>query len=179
MAQPLRVALACALSLSAGACGGLGLSDYPDAIHAWRSGQRDQALELARASYEKFRRDNGLAEAEIGQATEAALATLEDELVVPAGGVDPAVGPETLDGDSSTLMARVRADLLSGRATPTMRAILNVSALGLSTHAQGLLSVVFRREPIEADGGVLSDHSVALRSLVTKRAALDALGRLK
>ena len=152
---------------------------YREAVQSWKSGDRDRCIAMARVQYERFRDDNDLDETIVRSTADRAMQQLSDELVVPKGlvsrspeGVDPVrEGPDLVS-------QLIQKDLLSGSATAIMRATQSVAALGLIEHAPGLIAVVFRLEAVRADGGVLEGVSAALRSVATKRAALDALRRL-
>lgn len=189
--RSLVVAMLLALALPVVGCGG-GLATYEDSVAAWRAGDRGDAVARARATYERFRDDNDLTEAEVRAAVAEARERLDNEIVLPRGEqstVDPRqlVDPEFMELDGpiegfgggadhgEALRAGLRADLLSGRATPTMRALETVRALRIEREIPGVISVIYRRDPIAADGGLLDGASVALRSVAVKRAALDVL----
>lgn len=155
------------------ACGG-SLNAYPDTLAAWRAGQRGPALEAAGAEYVRFRDANALTEGEVRAAVREALDVLAEQPIAPSA--PGLTAPVPMDnGAPGALRDAIRADLLSGRATPVMRAIATVEHLALGRHAPDLITVVFRREPIAPDGGLLEAVPAALRSVATKRAALDAL----
>ncbi len=186
-----RLVLSLVLAATAVVAPGCGasLATYQDSVGLWRSGQRADATSMARATYERFRDDNDLDEADVQRALAEARERLATEIVVPRGErprvkvedlLDPELGEIPLDSAAdhgAELKAGVRADLLSGRATPTLRALESVRALRLEGEIPGVLAVIYRRDPIEADGGVLDQASTALRSVAAKRAALDVLER--
>lgn len=155
------------------ACGGL--AGYSEAMNAWRAGRQSAALELARAEYAHFRDDNDLAEGDVRRAVDAARAELSERPVVPRRG-PPTTVP--VGGGPGALSDALRGDLISGRITAVLRATSVVANLRLRAHAPDLITVVYRREPVEDDGGLLADAGVALRSVAAKRAALDALEAL-
>ncbi|MCA9515512.1 MAG: hypothetical protein KC635_11250 [Myxococcales bacterium] len=172
----MRRALAVALvALLAPACAH-GLDGYQDALGAWRAGKRAEAVAITGEEYARWRDGNHLEEARMRRLADEARETLEEVPVVPRGprGAAPAPG---VAGDES-LSDALRADLLSGDVTPILRAASTVAGLHLEGHAFELITVVFRREAIRADGGLLDGLDDATRSVAAKRFALDALTRL-
>ncbi|PKN57684.1 MAG: hypothetical protein CVU56_09660 [Deltaproteobacteria bacterium HGW-Deltaproteobacteria-14] len=168
--RPAASAVTVALLLAA--CAG-SLDTYPDAVNAWRSGREGAALALAREEYARYRDANDLAEAEVRRVVDGARGALSERPVVPRGGLPAPIAVR--NGAPGALRDVVRGDLLSGRITAILRASSVVANLGLRAHAPDLITVVFRRDPVADDGGLLTEASVALRSIAAKRAALDAL----
>ena len=173
---PARVAVALALAAGAlGACAS-SLGGYAETLTSWRAGDHTGALAHARAEYQRFREGNDLSEQAVRAAVDGAMDALAERPIVPRSG-PPAAVPMDL-GAPGALRDAVRADLLSGRVTPILRACASTAHLGLRVHAPDLITVIFRRDPVTADGGLLAEASVALRSVAAKRAALDALEAL-
>ncbi len=163
------------VALAASGCGGA-LYAYPDSVSAWDAGRTDDAVAAATAAYVNVRDGNDLAERDVRAAVDDAFRTLDETPVVPSGGfAAPAFGN---DSGASAIDRSIQADLLSGKATASLRAIKSVAGLGLRHHAKGLLALVFRRGAIASDGALLDEVSPALRTVATKRAALDALETL-
>ncbi|TNF28996.1 MAG: hypothetical protein EP329_16780 [Deltaproteobacteria bacterium] len=160
-----------ALALLASACGSL--AGYPEAMNAWRAGRTEASLALVRAEYAHFRDDNDLAEAEVRRVVDEAREALSERPIVPQSGPPTAVPME--GAGPGALRDAIRGDLISGRITPILRATSVVANLRLAAHAPDLITVVYRREPVAADGGLLEGAGTALRSIAAKRAALDAL----
>lgn len=163
--------LVCLAALVA-ACAG-SFDGYPDALNAWRSGRDGAALELARDEYARYRDANDLDEIEVRRVVDGARRELSERPIVPRDGLPAPI--EMRNGGPGALRDAVRADLLSGRITAILRASGVVANLGLRAHAPDLITVVFRRDPVGDDGGLLTGVGVALRSIAAKRAALDAL----
>lgn len=164
----LAVGLAVTTAGCVSASGSLG-----DAMHAWRNKRTAAALAHASDEYARFRDANGLDEGEIRRVVDGARRDLAERPIVAGGRLPPPV-PMASDRPGA-LRDAIREDLLSGRVTAILRAVASVEGLGLRAHAPELLAIVYRREPVEPDGGLLEDASVALRSVAVKRAALDAL----
>lgn len=151
------------------------LGSYGNAREAWHSGAHQRAVKLARAEYERFLAANQLNRAAVETLTRRIMATFDHDLILlpQEQSSMPRFDPAAITPRS--LKDEVRADLLSGRITAVLRGTANAIALGPKAHGPGLLAVIYRRAPIAADGGVMPKASAALRSLVTKRAALTAL----
>ncbi len=180
---PRVLALALALLVPLGfGCPSLTANTYTDAANRWQAGDRRGALDSARAVYGRFLRDNDVAPDRVAALARRARALLDETPVweaAPAAGRPGDLGrAHRLDGDPDALTQRLRADLLGGRVTPTLRAVATVAGLGLQGEARGLLAVVFRRPPLDGGEELLPEASVAERSLVAKRAALEALESL-
>lgn len=165
--------------LLAAACGSLTAGTYQDALGRWRMGDTSGAIAAARARYEAYRADNDLQQAAVEEAARAAFQTLDEVPVLPrgekAGGVEPV---KAVDSGDDALSRAIREDLTSGRATAVMRALASVRDLALKDQAMWVLAVVYRRAPIEDDGGVLQGLSTALRSVATKWGAIQTLEAL-
>lgn len=176
---PLAAAWTIALG---GGCPSLTANTYADAAGRWQLGDRPGALASARGVYRRFLQDNGVDSVRVDALTRQARTILDEAPVwdAPPGGGRPgdAQRAHRLQGDPDALTKRLRADLLSGRVTPTLRAVATVEALGLQGEARGLLAVIFRRPIFTGGEDLLPDASVAERSLVAKRAALGALEAL-
>ena len=170
--HPAALAVVVAVALLLAACAG-SLDAYPDALNAWRSGREGASLALAREEYARYRDANDLAEAEVRRVVDDAQRALSERPIVPRSGLPAPIAVR--NGSPGALRDAVRADLLSGRITAILRASGVVANLGLRAHAPDLITVVFRRDPVADDGGLLTGVGVALRSIAAKRAALDAL----
>jgi hypothetical protein len=173
----LGLLAAAAAAAAAAGCGSLSAGTYQDALGRWRMGDNRGVVRVAREQYQRFRDDNGLAQAAVEAAAAAAWTQLEEEPVVARGDA-PAEMPgveDSLEASSSFLVREVQADLLSDRVTPAIRGCLTVRDLGLRSLAAGVLAVIYRRDPYAADGGVLAGASPALRSVAAKWTALGAL----
>jgi len=155
------------------ACGGH-LQAFPRALADWRAGRQADAIAAARAECERWREGNDLSAAAVDDAVAALEARLDEGVPLVAAG-EVAAPPV---GAPADLGARLRADLLSNRVTPVVRALRSVAGLGLVARGPEVLTIVFRREPVEADGPLLGEASPAMRSVVTKRLALRALEQL-
>lgn len=173
LARGLLLALVVALGASACATHVHGPAE---ALEAWRTGGRDRATVLAREEYDRFRRGSGLADDHVQRTVRDAMAALAERPVVPHVGLPLPVS--TADLGPGALRGAIRTDLLSRRATAVLRACASVANLGLTGHGPDLIAVIYDREPVAADGGLLEAAGVGLRSVATKRAALDALERL-
>lgn len=170
----IAAALATALAvLALGACGGH-LQAFPGALRDWRAGHRARAVAAARAEVERWRAGNGLDEATLGAAVKAVDALFEGDVPVIVPGETSLAPP----GESVDIDRGLAADLLSNRATAVVKAARSVERLALDRHGPELLTVIFRREPVVADGGLLAEASPALRSVAVKRLALRALEAL-
>lgn len=186
------------LALPSSAC--VTASRFPTAAQAWRSGQRDRALTLARAEYDRFREANALT----SDSVDLALADLTDALrttpvafaddapPTPPERLDDAVAPETplTSDDEAALEAgapallrsssdlALRKDLGASGALRVLRATRAVGTLGLDRFGVELLAIVWRRDPFVEDHPLIAGRPVALRSIVVKRSALTALEAL-
>jgi hypothetical protein len=169
----ILLGLALLSTILAGGCG-TAHSGYQDAMANWRAGHHTSATARAEAEYTRFREANALSEDAVRATVDSIRHQLAETPVVPTrapAAIKPGGGP-------GTLSAEMRIDLLSGAITPTVRAAVVVESLGLRRHAYELITIVYRREPFIADGGLLQDASVAMRALAAKRVALDALRSL-
>lgn len=166
---------AVAAALLAPACAH-GFDGYQEAMGAWRAGKRLEALATTGEEYARWRDGNHLEEATLRRLADDARRALEEVPLPPRGPRGAAPAPGTA-GEGS-LAGALRADLLSGEVTPILRAASAVAGLRLEGYALELITVVFRREPIRADGGLLEGLDDATRSVAAKRFALDALERL-
>lgn len=169
--------VALAGAVAAGACGGH-LQAFPGALADWRAGRRADAVLAAHAEVERWREGNALGRREVDAAVAAIEARLDEgvPLVVPGDRPPPAPGETPARRDDPA--ERLRADLLSNRATPVVRALRAAAGLGLVQRGPEILAVVFRREPVTDDEGLFGGASAALRSVVVKRLALAALEQL-
>ncbi len=151
----------------------------PAAAQAWRSGRRASALAMARAEVERFRLGNHLDHAAIDAELEAVSRWLDETPV--ALDEAPSAIPTDLgrpEPAAFDVLAGLRSDLASQGATRALRAIRGVMKLGLERFAIDLLTLAWRREPWQADTPRLAEPPTALRALVVKSAALDALEAL-
>lgn len=169
----MSAAVAVLLAVAATGCVSGNQGQLVSAIEAWRAGHRDHSVDMARTEYVRFRIANEYSEAEVRAAADGALEQLEVPML-PAGeepqGVPGPGGPAEHE-----VGYRLRADLLSFHATAVVRGAMAVRALDLRRFAPALLTVVFAQRVVEPDGGVLESQGPALRTLATKRIALDAL----
>ena len=171
--------LVCVLALLATGCATVGPDVYPDAMAAWNRGDHQTALKLARKTYARYRDDNELREADVRKAADQAVETLEETPVVPNGEAPRTVPtPGELGKQPNALDAELRRELLGKAITPVMRALVIVRDMTLKVHAPAVFAVVFADRPLDADGGVLTRVSTALRTLAAKRLALDVLEKL-
>lgn len=161
------------LMLVLAACGSSS-QNFPRALNAWRAGQRGVAVAEAREEVARWQDGNDIGDAELAEAVAAVDRYFDDDIPIVASGDSgaPLIGSET------NLDAQLGADLISNRATRVIRAARSVEALLLERHAPAIITVIFRREKVEADGGLLSEARPALRSVATKRLALRALEAL-
>lgn len=171
------VGVAVASALVASACGGH-LQAFPRALEDWRAGRRDAAIVAARAEVERWREGNGLDARAVDAAVSALEARLDDDVPLVVPGDRPPPGPGERGADRPDPSEQLRADLLSNRATPVVRALRSAAGLGLVARGPEILTIIFRREAVTSDGGLLTEASPALRSVVTKRLALAALEQL-
>ncbi len=175
-ARPTRLGVLGAALLAAAivpACVGGNTAQLVDAITLWRAGQVSLSVDMARTEYVRFRIANEYSEAQVRAAADEALEALEVPML-PEGEL-PQASPDEAAAPATDLGTRLRADLLSFRATPVVRGATTVGALGLRIFAPALLTVIFAQRVIEPDGGVLARQGPALRTLAVKRIALDAL----
>lgn len=172
--RSLFAALA-ALAWTAGGCASVG-GGLGDALHAWRAGQPRVALAAAEDEYARFRDGNDLDESAVRAVVAEARRALAERPIVPTRRPEAPVAMEA--ERPGAMREAIREDLLSGRITAVLRGVASVEGLGLRLHAPELIAIIYRREPIAADGGLLEEASVALRSVAAKRAALDALRAL-
>lgn len=154
---------------------------FPEAVGAWRGGNEARAIELARAEYERFRDGNGLSEAAVVSDLAAVRAVYrETPIVLDEEDRVPEPARHEAEGLLKGGMAEaLREDLGSTGVFRVLRAIYTVERLGVARHAVELLAIVWRREPFAVDHASLAGTSPARRSLVVKRAALDALEGLR
>jgi len=194
--RPVLVVLAVALTT-----GCVSTPRFPEAANAWRSGQKTKALTLARAEVERFRDGNSLE----NQVIEDALAELSEALrtmpiALPGDGLPvrpeeledgPPDGAQEADSDApeelegrappllrATMESTLRKDLVASGALRVVRAARSVMRLGMDRFGVELLAVCFRRDAFTADHPLVASQSNALRSLVVKFAAIDALEEL-
>ncbi|HRE90601.1 MAG TPA: hypothetical protein PK095_15855 [Myxococcota bacterium] len=152
---------------------------FPEAVGAWRGG--NEARELAQAEYERFRDGNGLSEATVVGDLEAVRAVYRETPIVLEG--DELV-PEPAQHEAEGLLKGGMAGALSKDLGSTgvfrvLRAIRAVERLGVARHAPELLAIVWRRDAFVVDHASLPETSTARRSLLVKRAAIDALEALR
>lgn len=153
---------------------------FPEAVGAWRGGNEARALALSKAEYERFREGNALGEATVVTDLESARAVYRETPIVLDG--DEHV-PEPARHEAEGLLRggmaeALKRDLGSSGVFRVLRAILAVEKLGVTRHAVELLAIIWRRDPFAIDHPWLSGLSPARRSLLVKRAALDALESL-
>ncbi len=156
-------------------CASLTAGTYQDAVGRWRVGDPQGATAAAQAMYEKIRDANGLSEADVARAATGALEELEEVPTLTTGARPPVTSERALDGGAQALIMELRADMLGSAVTPVIRATAVVRDFALIGEYPALLAVVFRREALRADGGVLVGASRALRSVAAKWAALRVL----
>jgi len=167
-----------AVALVVGAGCAHGLTGYEDTLSAWHGGERGAAHARAEREYRRFRDANALDEAAVRAEVSAARAALATRPMVPPRAAPLAPIPIDAGADPGRLSDALRADLLSGEATATLRGVAVVEGLRLRHHAPDLIAIVFHRGEVLADGGLLDDASRAMRSVAVKRMALDALESL-
>lgn len=171
--------LVLAVFVSLSACVSAGR--FPEAVGAWRGGNEARALELARAEYERFRDGNDLSEATVVSDLSAVRAVYRETPIVLEG--DELV-PEPARHEAEGLLKggmaeSLKHDLGGDGVFRVLRGIRSVERLGVARHAVDLLAIIWRRDPFAIDHASLSATSPARRSLLVKRAALDALGALE
>ena len=154
---------------------------FPEAVGLWRGGSEARALDLARAEYERFRDGNDLSEASVVSDLEAVRAVYrETPIVLDGDELVPEAARHESEGLSKGSMAEsLKTDLMSTGVFRVFRAIQTVARLGVARHAVELLAIVWRRDPFAVDHASLAKTSPARRSLLVKRAALDALEKLR
>lgn len=170
--------LVLAVFVSMSACVSAG--HFPEAVGAWRGGKEARALELAGAEYERFRDGNDLSEATVASDLDAVRAVYRETPMVLEGDV---LTPEPAQHEAEGLLKggmaeSLKKDLGGEGVIRVLRGIQAVERLGIVRHAVDLLAIVWRREPFAVDHASLSGMSAARRSLLVKRAALDALESL-
>lgn len=150
---------------------------FPEAVGAWRGGKEARALELARAEYERFRDGNDLSEATVVSDLGVVRAVYrETPMVLEGDEVVPEPAQHEAEGLLKGGMAEsLKKDLGGDGVFRVLRGIRTVERLGIARHALDLLAIVWRRDPFAVDHTSLSEMSPARRSLLVKRAALDAL----
>ena len=170
-------AMAAFIMTATSACASLNAGTYQDAVARWRLGDTQGALSAATRFYHRVRDDNGIPQAAVATAAQTALDTLEELPVLtrPTGPRSPLTPEDSRGGDSSALITELRRNLLSSRVTDVMKALSIARDFALSGEYPAILAVVYRRQALKADGGVLTDASLALRSLAPKWAALSLL----
>lgn len=170
--------LVLAIFVSLSACVSAGR--FPEAVGAWRGGNEARALELARAEYERFRDGNDLGEATVESDLDAVRTVYrETPMVLEGDEVVPEPARHEAEGLLKGGMAEsLKKDLGGDGVFRVLRSIRTVERLGVARHAVDLLAIVWRREPFAVDHAALSKTSAARRSLLVKRAALDALESL-
>ncbi|MFO0747026.1 MAG: hypothetical protein U1F43_15390 [Myxococcota bacterium] len=169
-----RLAVALALATGLASAGGGPLQAVPDAVRDWRDGRQTRAVASARAEVQRWVDGNDVAPAELERALAAVDRVFDEDLPIVVPGEVGMASP----GESVDIDRQMSADLLSNRATAVLRALHSAAALGLTQRGPEILAVIFRREPVKPDGGLLADAPPALRSLATKRLALRALEAL-
>ena len=145
-------------------------------IELWQHGRPGAALKMATAEYQRFQNANALSDEKISRGLEAANLLLSEVPLLSAG--QPQMPQPELSEDGSgarTLLDALRADLLSTGVTRVIRAVRQVRAMEIQEEIPSLMMIIYRGEVFLDDKGVLEGHSNALRSVVAKRAALDAL----
>lgn len=170
--------LVLAVLVSMSACVSAG--QFPEAVGAWRGGNEARALALSRAEYERFREGNALGEATVVMDLEAARAVYRETPIVLEG--DELV-PEPARHEAEGLLKggmaeALKKDLGSSGVFRVLRGIRTVERLGVTRHAVELLAIIWRRDPFAVDHPSVSGMGTARRSLLVKRAALDALESL-
>ena len=143
-----------------------------DANAAWHRGNHPRALALARAMVDRFREDNALSEAAIRKALTDTTEWLDTTPIPLSGDTEAPIGG-TVD-----LARELRRDLFATGATRTLRAVRAISRLQLQAFAHDLIALTWRLEPWQGDTPKLATFGTALRSLVVKTAALEALEAL-
>ncbi len=145
-------------------------------IELWQRGRPGDALKMATAEYHRFQNANALSHEKISRGLEAANLMLSEMPLLSAG--QPRMPQPELSDDGSgarTLLDALRADLLSTGVTRVIRAVRQVQAMEIKEEIPSLMMIIYRKEVFLDDDGVLKGHGNALRSMVAKRAALDAL----
>jgi len=170
--------LATPLSASLSACGA-SLATLQDTLALWHHGERQAAVTRTADEYTRFRSANDLQEARVRTWADALATRVDEEPIVPRGEVASPLPGQRVDHGPGALDRELRADLLSARASRIARAIGVVRGLALPQHATGLITLIYDRRAVEADGAVLKGLDDAQRSVTLKRMALDALEGLQ
>lgn len=171
-----------AVAVASTACATLDAPRLEDALSLWSAGDGAGSLALARETYRRFREANDLGEPAVRAEADRVREALDETPQVAS--TDTPLAPPDPDEpggaafDEGTIDLALRADLLGPGAVAAARAVLVVSGLGLRAHVPSLLAIVFTHRPHEPDGALVREASPALRSVVVKRLALDALEAL-
>jgi|GEM_PF-1877831 len=165
--------------IGASGCSSLTAGTYQDAVGRWRAGDPAGATSSARKMYEKIRDANGVSEAVVAEAAQGALTELEEmPVLTKTAPPRPRATPKrAAEGGPDELVMELRGDMLSKHVTAVIRATAVVRDFGLVGEYATLLAIVYRREPLTDDGGVLVGANTALRSLAAKWVALTVLDR--
>jgi len=154
-----------------------------DALGDWRQGRREAALAKARGEVERFRIGNHIAQPDVDACLAEVDRLLSDEtpILLPGPTAAPPFGDHPGDPMSPgpSLDAGLRQDLASLGTTRTLRAVRVVQRLALARFANDLFIVIWRREPLTADGPLLASELTAMRSVAVKVATLRALEALR
>ena len=150
----------------------------PDAVSAWRAGSYERAITLAQAEYEHFRDGNDIAETVVVADLAALILLLRSTPIVLPGDERPAAPSEEEGLLRGQMADALRRDLGSSGVMRVVRAVRAVMRLQIEHHGRELLAVIWRRDPFAGDHPAVAEFGTARRSLVVKRAALDALTAL-
>jgi|GEM_PF-3193746 len=163
-------------------CYGSAHNQRAEAETAWATGRAEEALVIAGQMYGRYADDNRQASRAVPDAMVLITERLADELVVPSD-IGLHAPPDVAIRDAGLKpAASLHGELLdatlsldAGRVLP---AILSIQALGLTRFARALFVVLDRPEPFVDSSKLTRGLNVAVRSLIVKRAALDALKAL-
>ena len=160
------------------ACGGA-LASLQGTLSLWHQGHRGDAVTRTAVEYARFRDANDLDEARVQSWTDALQRRVDEEPVVPRGETGSPLPGQRVDHRPGALDRELRADLLGSQASRVARAIGVVRGLGLRQHASSLITLIYDRRVVAADGAVLEGLGPAERSVTIKRMALDTLKGFK
>lgn len=153
----------------------------PDAASAWRAGSYGRAIALAQSEYERFRDGNDLTEATVTSDLATLVDVLRSPIVLPGddhASPTPVADDTPTDGDGlarGNMADALRRDLGSSGVLRVVRAVRSVMRLEVERHGRELLAILWRRDPFTEDHTAVADLGPARRSMLVKRAALDAL----
>ena len=160
-------------------CAHAGALSVDEAIGAWQTGYRSSALAAASHVYGRYLVDNDLNPELVERTREATVYILDNEPVIATGEpLASSIGEQAQLGESA-LRKNLRDDLISFKATRAARALSVIKGLELRGLARFVIALLYAPQIVEDDGGVLTDETPAVRTMVIKAMALDTLRGLE